>query len=93
MARTGAAGRADDIERVQLDMAVDLLGHAPAILDARRATTDELRFLARRLTEALTDALRVAESRGDRLPLPGSAEDAEKTGSERPSLPFSSLEP
>ncbi|MFF8189531.1 hypothetical protein ACF05L_01290 [Streptomyces bobili] len=58
---------ADDIECVQLGMADDLLGHADALLAERRATCAELRYLARRLTEALRDVRRVAESRGARL--------------------------
>ncbi|WP_208973087.1 hypothetical protein [Streptomyces malaysiensis] len=44
-----------------------LLAHAGALLDEDKTTSGELRFLARRLVEALTDALRVAESRGGRL--------------------------
>ncbi|MCD9592736.1 hypothetical protein LUV28_33775 [Streptomyces sp. 8ZJF_21] len=44
-----------------------LLAHAGALLDEDKAASGELRFLARRLVEALTDVLRVAESRGQRL--------------------------
>lgn len=49
-------------------MGAQLLAHACALLDDRKASAGELRFLATRLTEALRDALRVAESRGERLP-------------------------
>ncbi|MDI3423553.1 hypothetical protein QIT00_34265 [Streptomyces sp. B-S-A12] len=55
---------ADEIECVQLAMAQQLLGHARELLECPRVSVGELRFLGRRLSEALTDALRVAESRG-----------------------------
>jgi hypothetical protein len=56
---------ADATESVQLGMGAELLAHARELLpDTPRG---ELRFLAERLTEALRDALRVAESRGQRL--------------------------
>ncbi|MBD3010978.1 MULTISPECIES: hypothetical protein [unclassified Streptomyces] len=60
--------RADAIEAVQVSMAAELLRHARALLDAPKADTRELRYLAGRLCEALRDVLRVAESRGARLP-------------------------
>jgi hypothetical protein len=59
--------RADEVEALQLDMATRLLSHAAALLADSKASSRELRFLADRLTEALTDVLRVAESRGRRL--------------------------
>jgi len=59
--------KADEIEALQLDMGAQLLGHAGALLGNEKAGVVELRFLACRLTEALRDALRVAESRGGRL--------------------------
>jgi hypothetical protein len=58
---------ADTVERVQLDMAGDLLGHAADILADRRATPAQLRFLLARTIEALTDVRRIADSRGARL--------------------------
>ncbi|WP_431043598.1 hypothetical protein ACQUSR_18080 [Streptomyces sp. P1-3] len=77
---TGYVSRlADDMEAVQLRMGSELLGYAGQMLDDRKATTDELRFLGNRLRESLRDALRVAESRGERLPAPkgeGSAPSA-----------------
>ncbi|WP_200309284.1 hypothetical protein [Streptomyces adelaidensis] len=62
----GAVSRlADATEAIQLGMGTELLDHARELLpDTPRG---ELRFLAERLTEALGDALRVAESRGRRL--------------------------
>ena len=52
---------ADVTEAMQLDMGAQLLAHAEDLLPD--ATEAQLRFLAERLTEALRDILRVAESR------------------------------
>ncbi|MEU2788475.1 hypothetical protein [Streptomyces sp. NPDC007100] len=62
---------ADDMEAAQLDMGTELLGHAGALLGESAASASELRFLANRLVEALDDALRVADSRGRRIPAAG----------------------
>ncbi|MER5548118.1 hypothetical protein AB5L52_28305 [Streptomyces sp. CG4] len=65
---TGYVSRlADQIESVQLGMAAGLLDHATELPAEQRLTGDELRYLARRLSESLTDVKRVAESRGARL--------------------------
>ncbi|CBG72162.1 hypothetical protein F3K40_13605 [Streptomyces sp. LBUM 1478] len=56
---------ADATESIQLGMASELLAHARDMLP--NALPGELAFLSARLTEALADALRVAESRGHRL--------------------------
>jgi hypothetical protein len=62
----GAVSRlADATETIQLGMGNELLAHAREMLP--NALDGELRFLAERLSEALGDALRVAESRGQRL--------------------------
>ncbi|WP_432080716.1 hypothetical protein [Streptomyces sp. WAC 04229] len=63
---------ADSIEAVQLGMGEELLEHAREALapGARALSATEYRWIASRLAEALTDALRVAESRGQRLPVP-----------------------
>ncbi|MFD3558895.1 hypothetical protein ACFWVU_04390 [Streptomyces sp. NPDC058686] len=67
---TSAVARlADNIESLQLGMGTELLGHARALLDEPRVDAQQLRFLSARLSEALQDALRVAESRGARLDL------------------------
>ncbi|MEU8822468.1 hypothetical protein [Streptomyces sp. NPDC048636] len=60
---------ADDMEAMQLRMGAELLDHAGALLGNSKAEPGELRFLSNRLVEALRDALRVAESRGKRLPV------------------------
>ncbi|MFI0814765.1 hypothetical protein ACH4TX_06440 [Streptomyces sp. NPDC021098] len=60
---------ADEMEAVQLRMGAELLGHAREMLGNPKAEAGELRFLSNRLVEALYDALRVAESRGRRLPV------------------------
>lgn len=63
---TGPVSRvADAMESVQLGMGGELLTYARGMLTD--APEGELRYLAQRLTEALQDALRVAESRGHRL--------------------------
>ncbi|MFC7306301.1 hypothetical protein ACFQVC_19015 [Streptomyces monticola] len=59
---------ADSTEAIQLAIGHDLLDHVASLLDCPTASPGELRFAVRRLTEALGDVLRVAESRGARLP-------------------------
>ncbi|MFF8916679.1 hypothetical protein ACF08M_25995 [Streptomyces sp. NPDC015032] len=61
---------ADSIETVQLSMGQELLEYARAATapGAKTLSATEYRWLSRRLAEALTDALRVADSRGQRIP-------------------------
>ncbi|GGO55979.1 hypothetical protein GCM10012287_48500 [Streptomyces daqingensis] len=61
---------ADEMELMQLRLGAELLDYAGGLLSCQRVQEQELRFLVRRLGEALRDALRVAESRGARLPAP-----------------------
>ncbi|MGW6395604.1 hypothetical protein ACWFR1_35060 [Streptomyces sp. NPDC055103] len=63
---------ADGIETVQLGMGHELLDYARGVLTpgAQAQSAIEYRWLACRLTEALSDALRVAQSRGERIPAP-----------------------
>ncbi|MFJ9585362.1 hypothetical protein [Streptomyces acidicola] len=61
---------ADDLEAVQLAMGADILGLARKVLDDPASPYTEVRYAGLRLAECLTDALRVAESRGMRLPPP-----------------------
>ncbi|MGW0988529.1 class I SAM-dependent methyltransferase [Streptomyces sp. NPDC002486] len=61
---------ADDLEAVQLATAIDVLGLARTVLDDPNSPYAEVRFAGVRLAECLTDALRVAESRGMRVPVP-----------------------
>ncbi|MFC0601440.1 hypothetical protein [Streptomyces palmae] len=58
---------ADQMEEVQLGMCVQLIGHAEALMGDAKASARELRFLSARLTEALRDAVCIAESQRDRL--------------------------
>ncbi|GAB2996482.1 hypothetical protein GCM10023080_073280 [Streptomyces pseudoechinosporeus] len=67
---------ADDLEAVQLAMGADVLGLARNVLDDPLSPYTEVRYAGLRLAECLTDALRVAESRGLRLPVPAT-EDAD----------------
>nr|WP_197973772.1 MULTISPECIES: hypothetical protein [Streptomyces] len=78
---TGHVSRvADTIESVQLGMADDLLAHVADMLADHRATSAQLRFLLARMSEALTDVLRIAESRGARLPVPACEESDDNDG-------------
>ncbi|KMS71430.1 hypothetical protein ACM01_27120 [Streptomyces viridochromogenes] len=78
---TGYLSRvADTVERVQLGMAGDLLDHADEMLADRRTTPAQLRFLLARMSEALTDTRRIAESRGARLPVPACEESDDNDG-------------
>ncbi|MEV8057858.1 hypothetical protein AB0P37_15440 [Streptomyces antimycoticus] len=65
---------ADEMEAVQLQMGAEVIGHARLMLGDRKTDVRELRYLSNRLIEALQDALRIAESRGGRLPVPGECE-------------------
>lgn len=60
---------ADNIESVQLGMGSEHLGHARELIDDPKAGSAEPATFVR-LTESLGDAIRVAESRGARLPAP-----------------------
>jgi hypothetical protein len=66
---------ADNLEAVQLGMGDDLLGYAGELLAQEEPSGVELRNTVARLCEALRDAIRVAESRGDRLPVPDASDD------------------
>ncbi|MEV0119575.1 hypothetical protein AB0H77_41040 [Streptomyces sp. NPDC050844] len=73
---TGFMARmADNIESVQLGMAGDLLDHADDLLADPKATPPQLRFLLARMSEALRDVRRIADSRGARLPVPDDDRD------------------
>ncbi|MEV5310821.1 hypothetical protein [Streptomyces sp. NPDC052610] len=58
---------ADSIESIQLGLATQLLDHAHKTLVDTDADPEELRVLAKDLTGALQETLRVATSRGHRL--------------------------
>lgn len=61
---------ADNTESVQLGMAAELLDRALDMLAAADTELDDLQLLAKDLTGALRDTLRVATSRGHRLATP-----------------------
>lgn len=65
---------ADEVEEAQLASGVDVLVGASSVLNDPKAGEHAVRFALRRTTESLRDALRVADSRGARLPILG-AED------------------
>ncbi|MFI2431229.1 hypothetical protein [Streptomyces sp. NPDC018693] len=58
---------ADGLEAAQLAEGADVLARARKVLDTPMAPHAELRYAGIRLAECLSDALRVAESRGLRL--------------------------
>lgn len=66
---------ADDMETAQLAMGADVLSHARKVLDDPMSPQAEVRYAGVRLAECLSDALRVAESRGMRLPAPDSEQE------------------
>ncbi|MFF4549832.1 hypothetical protein ACFY1J_37335 [Streptomyces sp. NPDC001406] len=70
---------ADDLETAQLATGTDVLDRARRVLDDPMSPYTEVRYAGIRLAECLTDALRVAESRGMRLVVPDDAEDREGT--------------
>ncbi|WP_409236725.1 hypothetical protein [Streptomyces sp. PA5.6] len=60
---------ADQIERQQMASAAVIVGWArPMVGKDSKLTADELRWVASRLVESLTDVLNIAESREQRLP-------------------------
>ncbi|MDF6020731.1 hypothetical protein [Streptomyces sp. JH34] len=60
---------ADSVEATQLDTGREVLKLSRTVIRSlERPTRDELLYVTRRLAECLTDALRVADSRGLRLP-------------------------
>ncbi|MGP3976809.1 hypothetical protein ACTWQF_22910 [Streptomyces sp. 8N114] len=66
---TGHVSRlADDVERVQLAMAADLMEYADDMFADRRITADQLLYVGERLAESLRVVHRIARSRGDRIP-------------------------
>ncbi|MFG3406838.1 hypothetical protein [Streptomyces sp. NPDC048142] len=59
---------ADEMEAVQLGMGANVLESADRVLSDPKSPHSEVRYTALRLSECLRDALRVAESSGDRIP-------------------------
>ncbi|WP_369363760.1 hypothetical protein AB5L52_11400 [Streptomyces sp. CG4] len=60
---------ADRIESQQIETATVIVELArPMVGEAAELTAGELRWIAGRLIESLTDVLNIAESRGQRLP-------------------------
>ncbi|MFF6811388.1 hypothetical protein ACFZAG_16065 [Streptomyces sp. NPDC012403] len=59
---------ADETEARQLAVGLEMLGCARRVLDDPLSPNVEVRYTAVRLAECLADALRIAESRGRRLP-------------------------
>ncbi|AVZ72775.1 hypothetical protein SLUN_11830 [Streptomyces lunaelactis] len=78
---------ADNTESVQLGLGSELLDHAHEVLAGRHADPEQLHLLAANLTNALQDAIRVATSRGHRLPHTTLGTDEEHPEAPRPAAP------
>ncbi|MER5845983.1 hypothetical protein ABT126_02490 [Streptomyces sp. NPDC002012] len=79
---------ADSTEVVQLGMAAKLLEHASEVLGDDEAEPEELRNLATGLIGALHNVIRVATSRGHRLPIPLPAREGDDEGPRLPAAAF-----
>ncbi|MGW5214033.1 hypothetical protein ACWEQO_23220 [Streptomyces sp. NPDC004051] len=66
---------ADETEARQLADGLDVLRRARTVLEDPMSPYAEVRYAGIRLTECLADALRVAESRGRRLPSPDGTDE------------------
>lgn len=82
---------ADQLEATQLAMGADVLGLARTVLDDPTSPYTEVRYAGLRLAECLTDALRVAESRGLRLPAPDMEDTEDAHGVEEAEVTERSL--
>lgn len=79
---------ADEMETAQTNAAGEVLEGAKAVLGDPNADSRELRFALARVNEVLADVLRVAQSRGARLPAPDYEEPADDDGEgDGPRLP------
>ncbi|WP_405888688.1 hypothetical protein OG762_31220 [Streptomyces sp. NBC_01136] len=92
----GALARiADEIEADQLRDGADVLKGAQAVLDDRKAGEHALRLALRAATQVLGDVLRIADSRGARLPEPDddhNADDSDDDQDDGPDGPRDSAE-
>ncbi|RAJ82827.1 hypothetical protein K377_03878 [Streptomyces sp. PsTaAH-137] len=75
---------ADNTEAIHLGMAAEVLDQAVELLSGEKVAPNDLRLVTRDLVGALTTTLRVATSRGRRLPQPDSARH--ERGDEAPRL-------
>ncbi|MFE1909446.1 hypothetical protein ACFW96_38135 [Streptomyces gardneri] len=79
---------ADSTEAIQLGLADNLVAHALKVLDDEQTDAEDLRSLSTDLVGALRDTLRVASSRGQRLPPP---QPAAQGSDDNPQLPAAAL--
>ncbi|MFS8199465.1 hypothetical protein ACLVWQ_12340 [Streptomyces sp. CWNU-52B] len=89
LSTNGSGGRlsrlADEVEAEQLRDGADVLTGARAVLGDRKAGEYALRRALRAATHVLGDVLRVADSRGARLPRPdGDGGDGDGDGGDGP---------
>ncbi|MEV7376859.1 hypothetical protein [Streptomyces lydicus] len=71
------ARKADAMEAEQMRDAAAVLADADEVLEDPAAGPLTLRVTLKRTSAALSDVLRVADSRGGRLPVPDSSDDGE----------------
>ncbi|MFE6894097.1 hypothetical protein [Streptomyces sp. NPDC057694] len=76
---------ADNTEAIHLGMAAEVLDQAVELLAGEKATSNDLRLVAKDLAGALRTTLRVATSRGRRLPQPDLASHERGDDGPRPS--------
>ncbi|MFI1973655.1 hypothetical protein [Streptomyces wedmorensis] len=79
---------ADSTEAIQIGLATDLVTHAKEALNDEQTALEDLRNLSMDLVGALQNTLRVATSRGQRLPTPQSSDQ----GGDIPRLPTAAFD-
>ncbi|MGW7305093.1 hypothetical protein ACWGI1_05900 [Streptomyces sp. NPDC054835] len=79
---------ADRTEAAQLAAGTELLEHATEVLADPQTEPDDLRLLVSDLAGTLQDVLRVAMSRGHRLPAPDPAGQGDDEGPRLPAAAF-----
>jgi hypothetical protein len=77
------ARRADEMEVAQLSTGGDVLREARKVLGNPLSPHAEVRYAGVRLAECLEEVLRVAESRGMRLPAPDDEDDEDDDSESR----------
>jgi hypothetical protein len=70
---------ADNLESVHLGMASDLLEYVDKALTDQNLSVAELRSLIGSLCQSVRDLARVAQCRGERLPMPPEDDEASRT--------------
>ncbi|WKU47030.1 hypothetical protein Q3V23_24860 [Streptomyces sp. VNUA116] len=80
---------ADTVEAAQMNIGADVLADAEKLLANPRACRHDLRIALHQTAKSLGDVLRVAESRGARLPAPNDEERQPEGKEDEPPRPTS----